>query len=77
MPVKDQDLLGFAFNWGRPNPDTFGSGLRDQYTFELFYRLQVANQLAITPDVQLIVHPALNPSVRTAWVFGARVRLAL
>jgi hypothetical protein len=33
--------------------------------------------IAIAPDVQLLVHPALNPNVPTAWVFGARVRLAL
>jgi porin len=70
-------LLGFAFNWGRPNPTTFGSGLRDQYTFELFYRLQVAHELAITPDVQLLIHPALNQDVNVVWVFGLRMRLAL
>lgn len=77
QPIQGQDLLGFAFNWGRPNPTTFGSGLRDQYTFELFYRLQVAHELAITPDVQLLIHPALNQDVNVVWVFGLRMRLAL
>ncbi|UCH23201.1 MAG: carbohydrate porin [Deltaproteobacteria bacterium] len=66
-------LLGFGVNWGRP-PD---SGLDDQYTAEIFYRLQLAQNLAITPDVQLIIDPALNPDENTIWVFGLRARLAL
>jgi porin len=34
--------------------------LDDQYTAELFYRLQLTQNLAITPDVQLIIDPALK-----------------
>ena len=39
-------------NWGEPNETSFGSGLDDQYAFELFYRLQLTKDLAVTPDVQ-------------------------
>ncbi|MEN8809403.1 MAG: carbohydrate porin, partial [Desulfobacterales bacterium] len=70
---ESKDLIGFGLNWGRP-PD---SGLDDQYTAEVFYRLQLAQNLAITPDVQLIFNPALNPDEDTLWVFGLRARLAL
>ena len=69
---ESKDLIGFGLNWGRP-PD---SGLDDQYTAELFYRLQIAQNLAITPDVQLIIDPALNPDEDMLWVFGLRARLA-
>ncbi len=48
------DLLGFNVNRSKP-PE---SDLGDQYTAELFYRLQLAPNLAITPDVQLIIDPA-------------------
>jgi porin len=34
--VQGRDLLGVAFNWGRPNEDSFGPGLDDQRTFEAF-----------------------------------------
>jgi porin len=70
---ESKDLIGFGLNWGRP-PD---SGLDNQYTAEIFYRLQLAQNLAITPDVQLIFNPALNPDEDMLWVFGLRARLAL
>ncbi len=51
------DLIGFAVNWGNPADDA----LDDQYTAELFYRLQLSQNLAITPHVQLLIDPAQNP----------------
>ena len=77
QPVPKGDLLGFGLNWGEPNETTFGPGLDDQYTAELFYRWQLTPQLAITPDVQLIIDPALDPTENRIWVFGLRTRLAL
>ncbi len=70
-------LLGFGANWGVPNEAVFGSGLDDQYAMEVYFRLQVTKELAITPDVQLLINPALNPEEDTIWVFGLRARLAL
>lgn len=71
------NLLGFGANWGEPNEAVFGSGLDDQYAFELFYRLQVTKEIAVTPDVQFLINPALNPDEDNLWVFGLRARLAL
>jgi len=71
-----ESLLGVGANWGQPNETVFGSGLDDQYSFELFYRLQVTKELAITPDVQFLINPALNPDEDNIWVFGLRARLA-
>jgi len=31
----------------------------------------------LTPDVQLLFNPALNPDASSTWVFGIRARLAL
>ena len=69
---RRKELLGFGVSWGQPP----GQG-RDQWTSELFYRLQLTPSFAVTPDVQLIVHPALNPDADTVWLFGIRARLAL
>ncbi len=68
--------LGFGANSGQPNDALFGSGLDDQYTVETYYRLQVTREFAITPSVQLLINPALNPEKNTSWIFGLGARLA-
>jgi porin len=75
--VPGRDLLGVAFNWGEPNPSTFSPGLAGQTTMEIFYRLQLADRLAVTPDLQLLLNPALNPDADSIWIFGLRARFAL
>jgi porin len=75
--VGGRDQLGVAANWGRPNEDSFGPGLDDQYTFEVYYRLQITDQFALTPDIQYLVDPAQNPTEDSLWIFGLRARLAL
>ena len=68
--------LGFGVNWGKPNDSLLGPDLDDQYATEVYYRWQVAEEIAITPSAQLLIDPALNPDDDTAWVFGLRARLA-
>ena len=68
--------LGFGVNWGRPNDALFGSDLDDQYTLEAYYRLQVAKEFSITPDIQFLINPALHPEEDNVWVFGLRARLS-
>lgn len=68
--------LGFGLGWGEPNDALFGSGLDDQFTIETYYRLQVTRELAITPSIQMLIDPALNPEKSTLWVFGIRARVA-
>ena len=71
----DISLLGLGFNWGQPNEGTFGPGLDDQTSLELFTRLQVLQNLQVTPDIQYIRNPARNPEADQSWVFGLRARL--
>jgi porin len=77
QPNPGKNLFGFGLNWGQPNEDTWGPGLSDQYTAEIFYRWQATKAFAITPDLQYIKNPALNPEADSIWVFGLRVRGAL
>ncbi len=74
MPYR-KDLLGFGLNWSRPSETGVGPGLDDQFTAELFYRVQLSQNVAITPDLQWIVDPALNPDESSLLVFGLRARL--
>ena len=75
--LAGRDQLGAALNYGDPNADTFGSGLDDQWTLEVFYRWQVFRQIALTPSVQWIHDPALHPGEDEILVLGMRIRFAL
>ena len=68
--------LGFGVNWGRPNDALFGADLDDQYAAEVYYRWQLADEIAITPSVQLLIDPALYPEKDRVWVAGVRGRVA-
>ena len=71
-PPSTSDLLGVGVGWQRPATP----GVRSQYVSEVFYRFQVTPNFAISPDVQLIIDPAKNPTTDTLWVFGLRSRIA-
>ena len=68
-----RDLLGLGFNWGDPSDDE----LRDQYSTEVFYRFQLAENLALTPSIQWLVDPANNPDEDQIWISGLRARVSL
>jgi len=68
------DQVGLAVNWGDP-PSS--SGLNEQWTTELFYRLQLVQNMAITPSLQFVTDPALNPAEDSLFIFGLRLRLTL
>jgi porin len=74
--VPGGNQLGVAYNYGVPNESTWGPGLDDQQTLEVFYRIQLWKEIAITPDVQYIKNPALNPDASWMWVWGLRARFA-
>lgn len=71
------DLFGLGVGWVRPNDDILPEPLqREQWNVESFYRWHLTPNLAITPDLQYIANPSLNPSVDDLWVASLRVRLA-
>jgi porin len=69
--------LGLGLNWNRPNANTFGEDLDNQFTSELFYKWHLTHHSEITPNIQLIKNPALNPSANWVGVFGLRGRFFL
>jgi len=77
QPVPGSDVLGVGFNWSEPNESTFSPRLRDQYSAEVYYRFNLTPRFAITPDLQLLLNPTLDPERDLIWVFGVRARLAL
>jgi porin len=77
LPVQGGNLLGAAIGWGEINETTWASGLDDQITMEVFYRIQISTRIAITPDLQYLINPALNPDASSIFLWGVRARLAL
>lgn len=71
-----ETVFGLGVNWGRPNRSGSGTAIEDQYTVEAYYRVQLFDRLAITPDLQLIKNPAANPDEDLIWIAGLRARLA-
>ena len=68
-------MLGLGFNWGHPNATTYGPGLKDQQAIELFSCLQVTENIQITPTLQYIKNPPLNPTVDHSVALGLRMRV--
>lgn len=68
------DNLGIALNWGGPNDRS----LRDQYSMELYYAIQLTQHVNIMPDIQLTLNPSFNESKDVVAVFSTiRLRYAM
>ncbi|HEY2753584.1 carbohydrate porin [Phenylobacterium sp.] len=65
------DLFGVAFGWVEPSNKL----LDPQYTGELFYRFHVTQNLAFTPDFQIIFNPSLAPTRGNIIVLSMRGRV--
>lgn len=66
---RSHDLVGLSFSSAAIN----GIDKR-QHTMELYYRFQLTEHLALTPDLQWIMNPGLNPNEDNIWYFGMRAR---
>jgi porin len=83
-PSRTADLFGIGAGWTRPEipeiavplPVPLPTNLPDQYTAEVFYRLALTPNFALTPDFQLILNPSLDPRRDSLAVFSLRARLA-
>ena len=53
------------------------ANLGDQYSLEIFQQLQLTGGLEITPSVQIIKNPVLNPPDDWSVFYGLRLRAAL
>ena len=74
--LKDQkSLFGLGINWAQPSEDTYGEGLKNQFSTEVFSRLQVLQNFELTPNIQWVINPALNTASNHSWVFGLRGRV--
>lgn len=74
LTVRGSDVLGAATSWSGP----FDTALRDQVTSEVLCRLQLTDNVAVTPALQLTLFPSLTLERDVIAVVGVlRLRLAL
>ena len=69
---ENTDVFGIGVGWGQP----FGPDPREQVSTEMFYRWQVTDVFALTPNLQVIFEPANNPDKDNLAFIGARGRAA-
>ena len=75
--ITGSNNLGIGLNWNKPNPSTFGAELNNQFVSEIFYKWQLTHHSEITPNVQIINKPALNPTANWVALLGLRGRFFL
>nr|WP_209599464.1 carbohydrate porin [Ruegeria sp. HKCCSP351] len=64
------DLAGLGLNWAEARGKD-----GDQFTLEAFYRFSISPGLQITPSIQFISNPLLNPDQDSITLFGLRTRI--
>ncbi len=72
-PKRTQDQIGIGVNWGRPIRVSYAT-TSTQTAIEAYYRWQALDWLKITPDIQYVSNPALNPGAPSIWYLGLRIR---
>jgi porin len=68
---QTNDRIGMGVTWSRP----VDGDLDDQGTLDVFYRINITPQIAVTPTLQLIIDPVRNDEDQ-AYVWGIRSRFA-
>ncbi|MEV8468994.1 carbohydrate porin [Fluviibacterium sp. DFM31] len=67
---RNNDLAGVGFNWAE------AKGFDEtQFTTEAFYRFNISPDLQITPSIQFIRDPLLNPAQDDLAILGLRARI--
>lgn len=67
------DVFGLAVDYSEPDD----SLLRNQTTMETFLKIQLAQNIAVTPSFQLLINPALNTQQDHVEIVGLRLRVTL
>jgi porin len=80
IPDRDHDVLGFGFSQVEGSSD-YRRGVDPDFdretVYELYYAIQVAKWLVVTPDFQYIDNPGASGEFGHAVVGGVRLRLSL
>ena len=69
---RNYDVLGIGYNHSRVAAE---AGLPNQDVIEVYYRFMITEHLELSPDVQYVMNPTLDPNIDSLWYFQLRLRL--
>jgi porin len=67
---QSNDRIGIGVTWSRPTD----SALDDQGALDMYYRIQLTPEIAISPTLHLVFDPVRNPDEDEIFVWGLRTR---
>jgi carbohydrate-selective porin OprB len=70
LSLSKGDLFGCGVSWDE-NYDTDS----EEYSFEVFHRMQATKMLQITPSILVVFEPTRSEKTEPVAVFGIRARL--
>lgn len=70
---REDDQFAIGGTWGKPKDNQ----LSGQFMLETYYRLQLSQNVQITPDIEMIVNPTYNSQNNVIGVFSLRMRMSL
>ena len=79
IPGRDGDVLGAAFSLLRPSHQyrhRVDAEFGNETVYELYYAIQVAKWLVVTPDIQYVDNPGGTDTLSHTLVAGLRVRVS-
>ena len=65
--------FGVGLTWSDPSD----SSLDNQGTLDAYCRIQLTEEIAISPTLQFIIDPVRNPDEDEIFVLGIRTRIAI
>jgi porin len=74
IPTRNNDVLGFGVAQGRVSPEA-GFTKSHETAYELYYSIEVAPWLILTPSAQYIQNPGGDAAVDDAFVAGFRAHI--
>jgi porin len=80
IPGRDEDVAAFGYAHAQMSSrycDYVGTTERSERVWELNYRARVSKSITLTPDVQYVINPFVNPDLSNALVFYLRTEVAL
>jgi len=72
-----KDYAGLGINWGQPPKSAVGGEIKNQYTLETYYRVQLLPHVLLWPSFQYFINPAYLPEKDNLWMLSLRLRAAL
>ncbi len=71
---RDQDQVGLAISSGFANSDFIQAGPNDSHetNLELTYSFAINENLSIQPDLQYVINPGFDPSLKNSFIVGLR-----